>query len=197
MSSTPLETANYTIQAHGYTSYLELGCASDVTFEHVICPRKVGVDCVKGGTIKMTTDDYFAKHDERFDMVFIDACHKHDFVMRDVRNSLKILSKGGIIMMHDCNPAIKMWENEDGRACGTAWRALVHLRMDADLDVIVSDYSHGTSLLRIGKNTNQLSGLKPMNELTYVDLDNNRSTWLNPRPWAEVKEWIGSTVVHP
>ena len=104
---------------------------------------------------------------------------------------------GGTIAMHDCNPATKQYENVSGTACGTVWRALVHLRMDANLDIIVSDYDHGTSLLRVAPNCTQLSGLKSMNDLSYSDLDKNRGNWLNPRPWTEIKAWIESTKLAP
>jgi len=39
-----------------------------------------------------------------FDLIFIDGLHNAAQVERAIGNSLKVLHKGGTILVHDCNP---------------------------------------------------------------------------------------------
>lgn len=48
-----------------------------------------------------TTDEFFEKNTETFDGIFIDASHDYDQVLRDSKNSIKILNSNGIIVWHD------------------------------------------------------------------------------------------------
>lgn len=52
----------------------------------------------------MTTDEFFNKNLEKFDIIFIDANHDWLYVRRDFENSLKILNEFGIILLHDTDP---------------------------------------------------------------------------------------------
>ena len=54
--------------------YLEIGCADNDLFDAVMAGRKVGVDPLRGGTHRLTSDAFFAGYDgEPFDVVFIDG----------------------------------------------------------------------------------------------------------------------------
>lgn len=191
--STAAKTIQLLIDTHGYKSYLELGCRSNSTFKQIQCERKVGVDKNPGGTLQMTTDEYFAKHDDKFDIVFVDAGHTHDQVMRDVRNAQNILNNGGTIVMHDCWPYIKEYERKDGGASGTVWRAFVHLRTDPNLEVVCGNYDHGVGLVRFGSNPSRLENVPAMDDLTYGDLEKNLKEWLDPRSWEEIQSWVKSS----
>jgi hypothetical protein len=182
------QTINFAIKQFSYTSYLELGCWKNSNFNAIDCPHKVGVDSVEGGTLRMTTDEFFAQNKETFDIIFIDAYHHHTQVMSDVRNSLKILNKDGLIMMHDCNPHNERYELQD--ACGTAWRAMAHLRTDPGLNCIVGNYDYGVGIVRVAYNMNPAIVEKSMDDLTYKDLEANREEWLRLRTWEEVKAWL-------
>lgn len=74
-----------------------------------------------------------------------------DAVLRDFDNALKALNEGGSIVMHDCNPRDLFHEGPHG--CGTAWRAFVKIRERSDIDAIVCNFHHGTTIVQRGKNT--------------------------------------------
>jgi len=182
------ETLQYIVKLKGFESYLELGCKNNETFDVIDCPRKVGVDMLRGGTHRMTTDEFFSQNREKFDLIFIDAFHHHDQVMTDFRNSRACLNEGGLIVMHDCNPATEEFESQ--KLCGTAWRTMVRLRTYFDLDAIVGDFDHGVGIVRLVSNTDKISVSKSMDELTYSDLEANRRDWLRLRPWEDVVMWF-------
>ncbi len=189
--SSASQTIQFLIDTNGYKSYLELGCRANTTFKQINCSKKISVDKNPGGTFTMTTDEYFrSKNNEKFDIIFVDAGHVHDQVMRDVTNSLLILNEGGTIVMHDCYPYVKEYERLDGGASGTVWRAFVHLRTDPNLDIICGNYDHGIGIIRRGTNTNMLNDIANMDDLCYEDLITNIEKWLNLRSWQEVKNWI-------
>jgi hypothetical protein len=99
-------------QSVGCENFLELGLANGVNhmFMRNFIPNCVGVDMSKGfeGDIprfyQMTTDEFFKQNTEKFDIIFIDACHKFDQVKIDFENSLKCLEDRGIIIFHDTDP---------------------------------------------------------------------------------------------
>jgi hypothetical protein len=97
---------NYLIKRYQYTSYLEIGCYENATFRQINIPEKVGVDPRSGGTVRLTSDDYFNRLDpqSKFDIIFIDGLHTKEQVQKDVRNSVKHLSPDGTIVIHDCVP---------------------------------------------------------------------------------------------
>jgi len=39
-----------------------------------------------------------------YDVIFIDGLHYYKQVLKDIKNSLKILNKDGFILVHDCLP---------------------------------------------------------------------------------------------
>jgi predicted O-methyltransferase YrrM len=94
-------------------TYLELGVRNGSTFNMIsnIVDKSIAVDLQKqfNPTKKQqffegTTDDFFKQNTEIFDMIFIDANHDFDFAKRDTENSIKVLSKNGIITLHDTDP---------------------------------------------------------------------------------------------
>lgn len=98
-----------------YQKYLELGVANAESWNQVNCKYKVGVDNTNDeiwhidDIICLTTDDYFKTIDssEKFDIIYIDACHEKTQVKKDFYNSWKHLNSNGIILIHDVNPPTK------------------------------------------------------------------------------------------
>jgi SAM-dependent methyltransferase len=84
--------------------YLEIGCYKNKVFNNINCRYKVGVDPERGGTHRMTSDDFFVQNKESFDVIFIDGLHYYDQVKKDFENSLKTLTPNGIIILHDMMP---------------------------------------------------------------------------------------------
>jgi len=128
---------NYLIKKNNFKSYLEIGCDKDYLFSKVLIKKKIGVDPKSGGTKRMTSDFFFKKNKETFDIIFIDGLHIYDQVKRDVLNSIKFLKKKGIILLHDCLPR-KISEQYIPRVrnlwTGDVWKVIVDLRTYKKLD---------------------------------------------------------------
>ncbi len=169
---------NTLIEARGYERYLEIGCQADITFSRIEALVKVGVDPATGGTLRMTSDEFFSMAVEPFDVIFIDGNHHHDQVFRDICNSLKLLRPGGVIVMHDCMPPTP--EYESVAFCYTAWRAYAKTRERLDLESFVGDFDFGVGILRKATNSAPITIGRSMDALTYADMVANRSAWMRP-----------------
>jgi hypothetical protein len=140
-----------------YNSYLEIGCFDDELFNSIKIKHKVGVDPVTGGTVRLTSDQFFNNNKENFDCVFIDGLHTYEQVKKDIQNSLKFLNKNGIILLHDCLPN-NFYEQATPRCQftwnGDVWKAIVECRTNKDLDVYTcyADFGIGVIFNRPNKN---------------------------------------------
>jgi len=140
-----------------YNSYLEIGCFDDELFNSIKIKHKVGVDPVTGGTVRLTSDQFFNSNKENFDCVFIDGLHTYEQVKKDIQNSLKFLNKNGIILLHDCLPN-NFYEQATPRCQftwnGDVWKAIVECRTNKDLDVYTcyADFGIGVIFNRPNKN---------------------------------------------
>jgi len=102
-----LDLINLSILKTNAKKYLEIGCDRDKIFNNVNCDYKIGVDPTRGGNRRMTSDEFFLKNTEFFDVIFVDGLHYYEQVSRDVENSLKCLNETGIIIIHDMLPRLK------------------------------------------------------------------------------------------
>lgn len=50
---------------------------------------------------KCTTDEFFEQHDEVYDVIYIDACHKYRYVLSDGRHAANMLAAGGLLIFDD------------------------------------------------------------------------------------------------
>ena len=168
----------------GARSYLEIGVQAGHAFERVEVDRRVGVDPDprSAATIHTTSDAYFASLDEsdsaeRFDLVFVDGLHHRDQVARDVRNSLRYLSAGGAIVVHDCDPPS---ERAGGRAmcsgvwCGDVWKGWIDLRRTLDREAFVVDTDLGCGVILAGEPTPPSCAHDP----EWAEFAADRSGWL-------------------
>ena len=85
---------NFYIKKYNYTSYLELGVRDKTnTYNLIECSEKNGVDINPNcfPDYLMTTDDFFntISKDKKWDIIFIDADHEKEQVMKDLLNSFK------------------------------------------------------------------------------------------------------------
>jgi len=144
------------IDTYNYKSYCELGVERGDTFLNIKCNRMVGVDPdpVSKATVFETSDSFFERNEEKFDIIFVDGLHEHKQVVKDLENSLKVLNSGGIILAHDCNPKdfwqARILENgyeKDGTVwCGSTWAGFIELRTrrdDLEMEVINDDWGIG------------------------------------------------------
>jgi len=103
-SESRLDLINLAVKKIQASKYLEIGCYKNKIFNNVNVIYKVGVDPDRGGTHRMTSDDFFKINTENFDLIFIDGLHYYEQVYKDFSNSLKVLNENGIIIIHDMLP---------------------------------------------------------------------------------------------
>ena len=144
---------NKLISKYGYKTYLEIGTQHGNAFTQINIPYKVCVDpvkCFEQLTYEMTSDEFFERNKETFDIIFVDGLHTEEQCTIDINNSLKILNKGGTIVVHDCLPHCE----EYIQICwnGTVYRSIIDLRYNnPDLSIVVVDTDHGCGIIRAGK----------------------------------------------
>ena len=117
-TATRLDVINNISERFNYRRYLEIGCDQDNLFRHTKSKFNLAicVDPASGGTHRMTSDDFFKTNSHYFDIIFIDGLHEANQVIRDIYNSLKWLSEGGTILIHDCIPRGRPVRNSFPRA---------------------------------------------------------------------------------
>lgn len=172
--------------------YLEIGVSDGSNFADINCTYKVGVDPepLSPATHTMTSDDFFEKNQETFDVIFVDGLHHSDQVTRDIDNALEILNPNGFVICHDMNP-----EKEEhqiipfsgGTWNGDCWKSLVQLRKTRDdLVVFTVDTDYGCSVITRGSQDK----LKTDLELTYENFNKNRNEWLNLISVQNFYNWL-------
>jgi len=198
-----IQLINFLIKERGYKSYLEIGVQKGLTFNEILIEDKLWVDPApeisrkennyKFGKI-MTSDAFFAEIDsnKKWDIVFVDGLHHSDQVMKDVENSLNHLLEGGIIILHDCNPLKEAYQTIPRKTktwYGDCWKAAVRLRATRDdLKVFVLKADAGLGIVERGK-SELLQLDKPLDEICYSDLNNDRENLLG---LVNADEWISS-----
>jgi hypothetical protein len=154
---------NLVLAAKPDARYLEIGCASNDTFDTIICRTKVGVDPSGGGTHRMTSDEFFGSWTgEPFDLVFIDGLHTYEQAAKDIRNSLKVLDHGGWILLHDMLPC--NWPQEhvpqlQGEWTGNVWKVAFELTDTEGIEFKIFKIDYGVGVLRAVNRNVQVSDL--------------------------------------
>ena len=167
-----------------YKSYLEIGCDRNQNFSNISIDKRVGVDPVEGGTLKMTSDDFFLNNKENFDIIFIDGLHEYSQVMRDIENSLKFINQNGVILLHDCLPRT-IWNqifpriNSDWN--GDVWKSIVHSRTFNHIDTytFVADRGIGIIFPRSNRKILNLKNELDFKNLKYKDYFMNHDDYMN------------------
>jgi hypothetical protein len=178
------EIINFFIQRFNYQSYLELGVRDLTnTFNHINCPNKEGVDCnpASNPTHCMFTDEFFETvgRDKTWDIIFIDASHEKNQVLRDFENSLSRLNENGIIIMDDINPTEPFLLSPV--YCDNAWEAFAELgkRTDLEMHAIMPSYA---GYVRRGTQKGHSLDIQP----TYEFLDTHRNEITRPMEWEQI-----------
>ena len=172
------------IDRKNYKDYLEIGCDNDENFSKIKVENKIGVDPLKGGTLRMTSDDFFKKNEINFDVVFLDGLHTYEQTIKDINNSLKFLKKNGVILIHDCLPK-KIWNQIVPRIYGhwngDVWKAIVHSRTYKYADTYTCKVDHGLGVILKRKNSDRLELVKKnFKNLKFADYFNNHKKFMNP-----------------
>ncbi|MBD3422623.1 MAG: class I SAM-dependent methyltransferase [Chitinivibrionales bacterium] len=189
------ELVNFIIGSNEYETYLEIGCSKDKTFGSVLAKKKVGVDPQSGGTVRATSDEFFKKNREFFDIIFLDGLHHSVQLEKDVDNALKCLSANGTIVIHDANPLTEEAQqvprkSKGGIWNGDVWKTIVALRTRADIDLAVGAFDYGCAVLIPRNNTDLLILNKDISDLTYSDLDKNRKKWLRLKSPSKLSRFM-------
>ena len=174
---------NKIIIKKNYTSYLEIGCFKDETFNQINIKKKVGVDPASGGNLRMTSDQFFKDNKEKFDLIFIDGLHVYEQVIKDIFNSIKVLKENGIILVHDCLPR-KLWYQTPTRMSdtwnGDVWKAIVECRTLENIDTYTCLADEGIGVIKLQKNNNPLNlKLSNFKNLKYKEYYTNRESLMN------------------
>jgi len=174
---------NKIIIKRNYTSYLEIGCFKDETFNQINIKKKIGVDPVSGGNLRMTSDQFFIDNKEKFDLIFIDGLHIYEQVIKDIFNSIKVLKENGIILVHDCLPR-KLWYQTPTRMSdtwnGDVWKAIVECRTLENIDTYTCLADEGIGVIKLQKNNNPLNlKLSNFKNLKYKEYYTNRESLMN------------------
>jgi hypothetical protein len=178
-----------------YKSYLEIGTFRDDLFNQVKCEKKIGVDPVSGGNVRKTSDNFFLDNKNKFDLIFIDGLHHYKQVKKDITNSLKILNKGGVILMHDCMPRNYFYQavpRSQYNWNGDTYKAFLEIRTKDDYDSYCCYADEGIGVILKRKNKNKLNlDLKNFGKLNYNDYANNYKKYLNLIEYEDLINIIG------
>ena len=155
---------NNIIDRKKYETYLEIGCDKNILFNSVKIKKKIGIDPVSGGNIRMSSDNFFKNNQDKFDLIFIDGLHQYEQVKRDVYNSLKFLNDNGVILLHDCMPSSFMRQAPKRSSNiwnGDVWKNIVEFRTLDQIDTYTIYADHGIGLILKRKNRNKLLLINP------------------------------------
>ena len=172
------------INKNKYKNYLEIGCDNDENFSKIKIEKKIGVDPLKGGTLRITSDDFFIKNNEKFDIIFLDGLHTYEQTIKDIDNSIKFLNNNGVILVHDCLPK-KIWNQVVPRLYGhwngDVWKAIVHSRTYDYADTYTCAVDHGLGIIfkRKNRDTLKLHNINFKN-LKFADYFNNHEVFMKP-----------------
>ena len=196
---------NFLINRIGATRYLEIGVEDGDSINAIKCEKKHGVDpASKNATHKLESDEFFEMlaPSVKYDIVFVDGLHVADQAERDIVNSIKHLSQGGFIIVHDCNPA-KEWhqrsfEEAKKNGCrewnGDVYKAIIRLRATRnDIDVCVVDTDWGCGVIRVvpPNDKNLLKAEFTKNQdITFDWFNKNRQRLLNLKSYEDFLQWL-------
>lgn len=123
-------------------SFLELGVLDGINHDQILCEDKASVDIRHNPTFKMSTDDFFSINTRHWDIIFIDALHRVEQVVRDYNNATKYCDK--CIIMHDLYPNNEK-ESQTENYSGDVYKFLYHLH-DKLIDYYVLSEDSGMTL---------------------------------------------------
>jgi len=151
--------------------YLEIGVFDNKVFNTIPLPinQKIGVDPQRGGTHKMTSDDFFKSNKEFFDVIFIDGLHSYEQCSNDCINSMKFLNENGLIIFHDMLPRSDVEEKQD--MSGDVWKVACEILKINDAKFVIANIDQGVGILKINKNS-KYSRIPDIKEKKFSDYIN-------------------------
>ncbi|MDH6247892.1 class I SAM-dependent methyltransferase [Mycobacterium sp. OTB74] len=228
-----IEVVQQALDERAKPVYLEIGVSNGLAFRRIAADEKIAVDpafrlsarsrrladakAYATHYFETTSNAFFASQtaflaERGIDVALIDGLHSYEQVVRDVENTLRYLRDGGVIVLHDCNPATASIGSpatsyDDFRAhnrwwsllwltgppwSGDVWKAIVHLRSTRDdLQIAVLKCDWGVGILRKGPPESRLSySAAQIAALSYQDLATDRDRLLNLKPPTYFGEFL-------
>lgn len=128
-------------------SYLELGIFDNSNFNKIKCKEKFSVDLNGQAMFTGTTDEYFHQlpKNKMFDIVFIDANHDYEYVLRDFNNAVEHTSKW--ILIHDMIPPTRKYI--DSKYCSDSFKFLYFLLSNTKFKVYPMNNNFGLTFIEM------------------------------------------------
>lgn len=128
-------------------SYLELGLKTGGNFKKICCSNKTSVDVepkYKANYI-MTTDKFFENNKKSYDIIFIDADHHYEQVLKDFNNAVAVCNK--FVILHDLVPSKKEYVAQ--HKCGDAYKLLWYLAVNTDYTILTLNCDQGLTFVKM------------------------------------------------
>ena len=128
-------------------TYLELGIDQNKNFDQIKSNIKLSVDINGKALITSTTDEFFQilDKDASFDIIFIDANHDYDFVLKDFNNSINHCNRW--ILIHDMIPPTKFWSQS--KYCSDSYKLLTYFLKETNFLVYPMNCNFGLTLIKM------------------------------------------------
>lgn len=128
-------------------SYLELGVFKNHNFNAIKSNNKFSVDLNGRALFTGTTDDYFSSIslDKKFDIIFIDANHDYDYVLRDFNNAIDHCNEW--ILIHDMIPPNLEQTRSD--RCSDSYKLLYYFLKETNFKVYPMNENFGLTLIKM------------------------------------------------
>lgn len=146
--------------------YLELGYGTGDTYKNIHnirLKKSVDIDKQEADFIG-TTDQFFAQNKDKYNIIYIDACHESSQVITDFNNSVDALinDSDSCIFMHDMFPDNE-WQTALTES-GDAYKILLYF-LENDYEFYFSRYDCGATVIFNPKKID-----KPVKQASYQDL---------------------------